>query len=269
MGKFNLLFNLDKTVLNLGSAFLSAVRLPLYLLDRSTLRRNSELRRYKTSSRCYILGLGPSLSTVDFSKLEGDTIAVNRFYKVSFPEGFQPTYYCLLDGAFYRDDGLAELVNAIQTFSSSCFLLNGKHRRNLAISEDCSHLYYADCWGGFFKPGNIIDFTKLLPIMGNVACFAIELALYLGYEEIVLLGCDFNSFASRKSVHAYQEVDDARTISLAFELFCYSFVAHTHDLFSEYARQHGIKIINASRGSLIDSYEYDESMINALNRNEG
>lgn len=93
-----------------------------------------------------------------------------------------------------------------------------------------------------------------MPAFGNVACTGIACALALGYKKIVLLGCDFNSFASTTRNHCYTEKSTKRLYKMSYELYCYSLVAEMHDQLAMYAEEHDVEIVNASKGSLIDAY---------------
>ncbi len=262
MGKYDLLFDVDKKLLSAGSFLLSVKRAPLLVKDASVLKKNRDISRYKNSDTCYVIGLGPSLKNVDLKKIKGDTLVTNRFVRFEGAQDITPTFYCLPDNAFYQGEHSSVLSEATLAFPNTVFLLNGKYRLNAErlISRDTT-AFYTYAWKGFFNPNREIKLDKNLPIMGNVACYAIMIALGLGYKHIILLGCDFNSFANRKPVHCYIDAKDQKEFSMSFELFCYSFVADTHRLLNEYAKKHDCEIINATDGSLIDAYTYSEEEI--------
>lgn len=268
MGKYQIIYRMDKAILDLGSLALRIVRAPSLAADSGRYKRNIELKQYKSNERCYILALGPSLRDVDFNKLDGDTIAVNRFSRMQVPDDFQPTFYCLADAAFYTGAAKADAAHAIERFDKSVFVFNGKYSKEIEreFPAQPKKSYFIRPWKGFVKSSEEIDFTKDIPLTGNVACLAIMLALFAGYKEIILLGCDFNSFASRSSVHSYDEDNTSRLIDLSFELFCYSFVADAHQQLNDYAIRHGATIINATPGSLIDAYPYRPEIGEGLSR---
>lgn len=260
MGKFSALFSLDETLLALGCSALAIGRLPQYVFESGVRKKNRELGKKRSGDRCYILGLGPSLRDVDLHKLEGDIFATNGYVLCDEKDRVRPDFYCLVDGAFY-EGGNGILKAARAAYPDATFLLNGKFRNAVEKSADAPiNKYFFYMWAGPFSARRELDCSKLTPLAGNVVCFAIMAALYMGYREIVLLGCDFNSFARRKSEHCYIESDDSRRIGMDYELFCYSFVARTHIELAKYAQNHGVKIVNATAGSLIDAYEYDEAM---------
>lgn len=264
MGKFKLLFQIDKLAINISGLCISFFRFPMYYKYRKVIERNKKLKENRKSDKCYICGLGPSLKLLDLEKLDGDTIVVNRFNLYDKEKKIKPTYYCIIDNGFMKSDNIGELIDAINFYKDTIYFLNSAYFEILNTEfKNNSNLYYSCNWKGLLKHNDRIDYTKNVPIMGNVVCYAISLALYLGYKEIVLVGCDFNSFASQKSIHCYDE-GESRKISLSYELFCYSFVADTHYELEKYARKNAIKIINATPGSLIDAYERDENYISKL-----
>lgn len=266
MGKFNKLFEIDKFAINLAGIYLSLVRFPKKLKYKKLLYRNKEIIHKRKSDKCYVCGLGSSLKQVDLKKLDGDTLVVNRFYKFDKDNSFCPTYYCVIDDSFaelkYRD----ELLKIINSYKDTTFILNASLFDILNKKfPNNKNLYYQCAWKGTFNSNKNIDFSNIIPIMGNVISNAIAFSLYLGYKEIVLLGCDFNTFASQKEDHCYDVVDNKRTITLAFELFCYSFVADTHYELQKYAKKNGVTIINATQGSLLDAYVRDENYVSKIN----
>ena len=76
----------------------------------------------------------------------------------------------------------------------------------------------------------------------------------MGYKDINLLGCDFNSFASTKQNHCYDDKAPARLYPMYEELFAYSFAAKDHTDLQQYAMKLGCRIVNRTEGSLIDAY---------------
>lgn len=258
MEKRELLFALDKCCKNLASYCIQVIRLPKFIRLKNILERNKGLKNVRKTRKCYIVGLGPSLKKVDLSKLtDGDFITVNSFYKDPNSARIRPLMHIMLDWLSYTVER-EDLDMAIETFPNSNFLLNAKYYDK---KLDGKKRYWICTWGPE-KVSKEISLTKICPSFDNVINHAVYAAMYMGYAEIILLGCDFNSFASRKLNHSYGESE--RTLKLSHELFAYSFVADSHMKLAEYAETHNIKIINATYGSLIDAYEYDEDLATSL-----
>lgn len=263
MGKFHTLFKLNTLIMDVAGMALSAKRFPYLMKKKAYMNKNAQLKTLRKNDTCYVLGLGPSLKDVDLSKIDGDVFTVNGFYNFKGARDISPSFYFITDTFAYTNPDNTLIADAMDMFPDTVFVLNGLYQDAAAakIGDRKNRHFYSFAWSGYFDPRKEIDFTKNLPIMGNIVNHVIMAAMYMGYKRIVLLGCDFNSFASRKQSHCYEEKDDARVLSLSYELFCYSFCADEHDLLARYAKAHGIEIVNATNGSLIDAYPYDEELI--------
>ena len=77
--------------------------------------------------------------------------------------------------------------------------------------------------------------------------------MYIGYENIILLGNDFSFFAARKDQHFYDvEENKKRVESLYSDLAGCSIVLTEYRTLYEYAKRKGINVVNATEGSLLD-----------------
>lgn len=256
---FYTLFNLNKKVVNLGGYLKSLKYLFFNRNYYSAVKRNINILDKKKSDICYICALGPSLRSVDLSKINGDTIVVNDFFRIGKNNpGFVPTFYLMIDALYKSEEYIKSFEDAINQYSekNTVFLLHPVLADILEKSHSQSHFFYLSCFKGLFNAKKEFKIDKVMPAFGNVACTAIACALALGYKKIVLLGCDFSSFASRKMSHCYEE-NSQRSLRMSYELYCYSFVADMHDQLQAYAMKHGVEIINSTRGSLIDAYPYE------------
>ena len=255
MGKYDILFDLNKKIFRIYGGLITLKRINLLVNTRSLLKRNIQLKQERRSDVCYVIGLGPSLKEVRLDRLDGDLIVSNRFFKVPCAEKFSPIAYVMTDNAFFNSEK-ADLTCAIDMFPKTNFVLNGRYYKNVLdmYNADADRLYYLNMWNGFFSYKKEIDICKLMPMSNNVICTAVMLALYMGYKEIYLLGCDFNSFASQTALHVYKDDNKDRIWKMSDELFQYSFAADTHVQLERYGSIRGIKVMNATRGSLIDAY---------------
>lgn len=255
MDKFGILFDINIKILNVMSLGISLLRKFRY--GRATIKRNCELEKHKKADTLYVLGLGPSLREIDISTLNGDIICSNRFYKFQGAEKCTPQYYCLMDDDFFIGKAINDFKKIYELYPSAQFLLNGKYRREIEnmIGQRKNNVFYIYGWSGALRASSTLDFTKNLPIACNVVCRMIEAGIYMNYKRIVLLGCDFNSFAVLKDKHCYDDKDDKVQWKLWYELFCYSFAAKEHEILETIAKGKGIDILNATEGSLIDAYQ--------------
>lgn len=264
MDKLEILFNLNNRMFDYSNKALRVVRIPKEIESLEVRKNNIKLKKYKKSDTCYVIGLGPSLKYVNLDMLDGDIVTVNRYYKFDSEKRRKPTYYCVLDKAFFGRNAAKELKTAVYQYPGSCFVLNGLYKPWCDKELSHKHLFYSYMWNGAFTHKKKVDFTKVLPIANNVVNVAIMLAIYCEYKEIYLLGCDFNSFASPVSNHCYKDERSERLWKLDFELYCYSLIANSHSELKRYADGKGIAIKNITKGSLIDAYDFDEEIIEKL-----
>lgn len=232
-------------------------------------KRNSQLvKKSNANKKCYVCGLGPSFKDVNMNKIVGDTFVVNRFFKIGkeHPD-FVPTYYVMVDNLFANDENIEDFQEALDTYKDkeTIFILSSKLRHVSFIKEyDPSKIFYVSCFKGGFRGDGDYRIDRVLPAIGNVVSNAIVFSILMGYKEITLLGCDFNSFASTSRNHCYSEKESKRLYSLSYELFCYAFMAKRHEYIQKFAIRQGAHVINSTKGSLIDAYPFivDKSLYN-------
>lgn len=259
---FRTLYTLNLEFVNLGGKVKYLLRLPSLRKTLRLLSKNKQLIDQRRNDTIYICGLGPSLGDVDLDKIsekvDADSLVVNRFIKMSSDTKLQPTYYLLVDNAFATQPVRQVLDDAVAMYPNSNFIWNANFP---GLSPDIMNIdckrYFIAMHNGYYNKPKEIDITKVTPAFGNCICAAIAFAIGVGYKKIILLGCDFNSFAFPHEVHCYDGGRNnlgARQIALDFELFCYSFDATIHLKLAEYALKNGVEIINSTKGSLIDAY---------------
>ncbi|HEX2621550.1 MAG TPA: 6-hydroxymethylpterin diphosphokinase MptE-like protein [Phototrophicaceae bacterium] len=145
-------------------------------------RRIAQLKNKHRGERCFIIGNGPSLNKLDLTKLKNEyTIGMNRIY-LMFPKlGFHTTYFAcvnpLVVEQFGTDIEKLPMPKFIgwhgrkwMQFTSDTILLAPTTRQPL-FSEAPTHVL----WEG-----------------ATVTYAAMQVAYYLGFQEVVLIGVDHN-----------------------------------------------------------------------------
>lgn len=269
---FKDLYSFNLQFVNIGGKVKYFMRLPSLAKTLHLLKNNEELINNRKNDIIYVCGLGPSLANVNLDKvadLPGDTLVVNNFIKMANETKLMPTYYMMVDSGFVNSEHKRTLEKAVELFPESNFIWNSSFLKldSSIVNYKCKKFFLAMYNGYFIKPKRN-SITNIMPAFGNCICTAIAFAIGVGYKKIVLLGCDFNSFAFSHEVHCYDggvKNNGSRRISLDFELFCYSFDATVHLRLEEYAKARNVEILNATRGSLIDAYKRVE--MNELYKN--
>lgn len=224
-------------------------------------KRNKELINYKKSDKCYICGNGPSLRKVNLDELDGDTIVMNDHWRVAPQYKKKPTFYMLNDIAYVDDSFRERMLGFLNCCPEIPHIITASMGPAMAkkYGDVKSNIYYYNSQGVTFKHNHNIDFTKQTYAVWNIVTRAIQLAVYLGYKEIYLIGCDYSLFASRYLTHAYDK-DGVKTecpFLLRDMLYKYTFTTHIHYEMARYAKEHQIKIVNLTTESLLDAYEMD------------
>lgn len=237
-----------------------------YPFMRKKLKRNKEFRNKHKGERCFILGLGPSLKSIDLKSLNNETVfCVNHFHLYDKENIVKPKYYCLIDDAFYRGKDTDTTKLLTQKYEDAKFFLNIRaHKVFREGKRNNMHYLYSK----YIQYNNYIktDASKNMTAGMNVIHTCVQLALYMGFSEIFLIGCDFNYLATKSEQH---HVYDSKSTSpgpvnsgnVNWQRLTAAF--YHHDALSKKAQKMGVKVYNMSKVSAITSYEY-KSAENAL-----
>ena len=132
--------------------------------------------------RCFIMGNGPSLNETDLTLLRDEiTFGLNRIYLLFDKITCQPTYYVCINELV-----LEQFSNEIRRLNMPKFL-NWNRR----------HLFDIDSPNVFFvgekrvlKDSFERDLTRPLSSGGTVTFIALQIAHYMGFREVILIGLD-------------------------------------------------------------------------------
>ncbi len=248
---------LFKVVLRLYNILIRIKNFPKALKNRKALKESkkiSELQSRPKSDVIYICGNGPSLNKVDLKDISDDYIVVNDFcrFQKKNPDN-PPKYYLLLDDYFLGSTGEERFKNIMSVDFDTTFVLNGVFYNRVSRDYPNVSAYYFCPWRKLFSHKKKLNLAKKSDITWNVIPQAILLAMYLGYKEIRLLGCDYSVFA--QNAHFYSNVQ--AHAPLREMLFKYCFTTEVHYEIEKYAKEHGVKIINMTKDTLLDAYEID------------
>jgi hypothetical protein len=255
MFTINDLFKLSKFIYNTGLIFKEKITLVKNIQVYKMINRNKKLVNYKTSDTCYICGNGPSLKKVNIDNLCGDLIVVNDYFRFGSEFIKRPTYYLILDDIYGQVGYEDRLKSLLESFTDVPLILPASLYRvtKEGIASE-REIYYYCPWGKLFKAGQEIDFTKVVSRTWNVVSQAIVLAMSLGYKRIVLLGCDYNLFATNTLQHCYDSDDGTIRPNLLEMLYKYCFTTDIHYEIAKEASRRSIEIENATADSLLDAY---------------
>lgn len=227
---------------------------------KKILKRNVVFKDIHKSQRCFILGCGPSLKNIDpehLSFLKNEMIiGVNDLFRTPFLRDIIPQYYFMLDNAYWTDQ-IDTAFAAIDFYKNkkTVFFTHVKAYDFLGkkVSKS-STMYYL--YSGLYPVKRVLNsLDKNQTISINVVTQAILSAMYMGFKEIYLLGCDYTAFATPLDTHCYDSSETPyKTQNLAFYLKYYELATNIHYMVAQKALKEHVSIFNLTDNSLLDAY---------------
>lgn len=143
--------------------------------------------------RCFIVGNGPSLNKMDLSFLKDEySFAVNGIFYKTREMGFKPTFYTVEDTHVMMDN--VEAINEYDTeykFFPTIYKKFLKNRKN-TIFFNMNRGFYEESSDNYCIPRFSSDCSKRLYCGQSVTIINLQLAFYMGFEEVYLIGMDFS-----------------------------------------------------------------------------
>jgi N-acetylneuraminate synthase len=244
---------------------------PEVVRQLDTMAANRALKDRHAGQRCFVLATGPSIKKQSLGRLAGQTcISVSNFFVHPDAAAIAPRYHVIAPHhPPITEEAWAAWMREVATGTGDAALLFGV--------TDIERNAAAGCFAGrqqfhlgFGTPIDLLtahgaDLTRPLPTPQSVTVMACYAALYMGFSEIVLLGCDHDwilhlnvsSHFYGEEKHAlnqagYQEYFGER----GFDGYCGDYVR----LWEQYravkavADSRGCRIINATAGGLLDVF---------------
>lgn len=238
------------------------------------LQKNIEYKNLHEGERVFILCTGPSISEMELTRLKYEkTIAVSGFYLHKDCPVIMPDYYCAPTFEnFLSPDLAAEYLRVIQKATPQTRHFFSIHEKQVIDKMreygEGGVNYTAFANIPIYEEWYDIDLTRLVPSPQSVAVMALEIALYMGFGTIYLLGTEHDCLITKQYMHFYdysesivsrnnkfESAQGSSEISFSKEL------AATYNLWEQYkqikriAEERGTKIYNATKGGILDVFE--------------
>jgi len=253
-------------------------------------QKNKHFKNIHSGETVYILASGPSIQRQDLKPLANKTtIAVSHFHLHKDIEIINPNYHVLApqhppfefnDSSKYFKD----FHNAYKKHNTKVFLgLTNYVYNYLELLKKFPELYYPHQYYIDYSRSPQLDETNLYdqsvwdlakkPFgIRTVLYSAIQMAIYMGFKKIILLGCDhdyLNDIARTTNHHFYEEekgISDKNHLDAFTKerwFLEYYMRWKQYRLINEFANSQGIKIYNATPGGMLDVFElkkYEETL---------
>jgi hypothetical protein len=154
---------------------------------RASRERIYGMKGIHLGERCFILGNGPSLKHTDLSKLKDEyTFGMNRIYLV-FPElGFTTSYFVSIN-----DLVVEQCAAEIADLPIPKFIAWHANCHFQRFPDDMIFVYTT-----YTGPKFAYDMTRRVWEGATVTNVALQLAFYMGFEQVILIGVD-HDFTSK------------------------------------------------------------------------
>lgn len=204
-----------------------------------------------SGKRCFIICTGPSLTIEDLESLSGEyTFGMNSLCFLHDKTNWHPDFFGVQDDHVYKKifDTLISTDNGVvlapykrpaklneETKWVELPVCGAYHRYELRYRQEKMYSKFSeDCYVRIYD-GYTITYTL------------IQMAIYMGFKEIYLLGADFSYLGNKQHFIEHGHVDPG--YAKAPDKMLVSYLKA-----KEYAEKNGILIANATRGGMLEVF---------------
>lgn len=202
--------------------------------------------------RCFIIGTGPSLNLQDLKLLKNEiTFSMNSIILSFDKTDWRPTYYVVQDQRAYNI-----FKDKLLSAAKKEVFIGINHRFNgIQMHKSSNDKFYKYCYYPLYlRPDENIykikfsnDCYQVVYDGTTVAYSILQLAMYMGFTEIYLLGIDCD-YTSSKKTHFINYIKNHNTLAAENKML------YAYALANLYAKEHNIKIFNATNGGKLEVY---------------
>lgn len=251
---------LNKVVHTLSSA--------VFVLSGARRRNQFQLKQLHGAyrgKRCFLVCNGPSLRPEDLTKIHenGDlSIGMNAIARIYDKTPWRPAFLSATDDMVFSKKN-KELVKNCECDYKIYY--QSRYLKSLGAKGNLLYLDFDESLDLLDHPCFSADAFRKLPSIGTSAYSMIEFAVFLGCEEIYILGCDMSyavnlnrdgtiTYNDSGTDHFYgKEKEDILSTKVKPVPTWQLEVAFEYA--AQYAREHGIRIYNATRGGKLEAFE--------------
>lgn len=216
-------------------------------------KRLYSLKGKYEGERCFIIATGPSLTEEDILSLRNEyTFSMNSICYKYDALNWTPTFYGVQDSKVFHT-----IKKHISNKNIQYYFVDAAYRKE--PDNDPEWIYfprnsYYNAYDAYFHHKYYAKFS------GNavaevyegftITCSLIQIAYYLGFREIYLLGCDCNYSSNHNKNHFV----DHGVIDPTYKESKNRMIAG-YEAAKAFADKHNLKIYNATRGGMLEVFE--------------
>jgi len=250
---------------------------------KKELQSNKQFRNICLGKRCFIIGNGPSLASLDFASLANEyTFTFNQITRNPDFDKLRTNFHFWSDDRFFHLDTTRpedmELLNIMKKVNSEknhpvvFYTLKAYEMIKQYKLDELLDIHYFSNGGAAVNNNVKHELSPDHPYQGlsTTVHYAICFAVYMGFKKIYLLGCDCSGFMSvanaklnmaEKALYAYNISENekrrmervARQTTMKQELISAVDVFEKYEFMKRYCDAREVELYNATEGGLLDS----------------
>lgn len=247
--------------------------------NESELSRNKIFEKNNNGNkRCFILGNGPSTREFDLGKLHDEVVfVVNDFFRYEDINKINPNYYVIMDPFYIYADSkyLINIFNVSKICPDIKFWFPINTKKEIDKIENMKHenVFYVSGSRDINTLGDYrIDLTKEIPSIQSVIHASIYMAVYMGFKEVYLLGCEetvifynINSYLGKyENGHSYnisskeikEYANEHRKVPLDDMLSGYAKIYKYYKLVNNICKMNDVELYTCAEETLVEGIPY-------------
>ena len=226
------------------------IRFPKKYLEGRRLVKFKDIHK---GERCFIIATGPSLTLQDVEKLKHEiTFGVNSIIGFFDKTEWRPTYYGIIDANSYDQLDINKMKEIDVVFYNSTlpYPYSNGYKIPMRINQQCHNTNLPNRYPKIFHWTKFSeDITKCVWDGRTVVYSMLQIATYMGFKEIYLLGTDCNYKGKEQYNRDLAYTNNEKDLKVGdYMIECYKVAA-------EYQKTHDVKIYNATRGGMLEIFE--------------
>jgi len=260
-----------------------------FLRYKDLVAKNIELKDKHKGERCFILGSGPSIKKEDLKPLKNEIVfALNNFYVHKdfdiIMSGNKPKYYMTAPVHSPQTETewkewFSDMEKYVPKTTTMLLGLNS-YKENIKYIFDKYGLFKEHKIYWYYTGVNVneyyqfnkkdIEITNMIWSANTVSIYALIFAIYMGFDEIYLLGMDHNNICFKKNVGRFYKKAIHQRNKIEGNHYNLDYkrnkFLNTYFLWKKYIilkKVTKVNITNLSNDSLLDVFSFD-SLCNVL-----
>ena len=226
---------------------------------KKKIKDNAVFKNAFFGKSCIIVCNGPSLTITDLERINDKkiiTFGCNKISKLLANTNWCPDFYCVCDPKLVINNK-NDIMDIVAKTKASFFPLD------MMVEEQYPNIhYFSRVPFQFFgnKPRFSNNLCAKLHEGGTVTYFMLQIAAYMGFKKIYLIGCDFSfSFGidvngkrfSNKSVKNHSDLTGGDTLDTMPNL---QYNLNAYQSAKRFSEKKGFSIFNATRGGKLEVF---------------